>query len=167
MGNLLLHLAKAFPKSRVVGVDIDPISLAVARAAIREAGVADRVDILEGEVGSVASPGSFDVVVMIEVLHEIAPDLRPEVVQGCAQALRPGGWLVIIDETYPSTLAQTRQPEYRFPLQTGFEELLWGNVIPTQAEQERLLREAGFAGDITRSLMGEGFTLIMTQWKEA
>lgn len=82
---------------------------------------------------------------------------------GRADALRTGGWLVIVDETYPSTLAETRQPEFRFPLQTGLEELMWGNVIPTREEQERLLRAAGLSGRIERSLMGEGFTLLATQ----
>jgi ubiquinone/menaquinone biosynthesis C-methylase UbiE len=162
-GNLLIQLAKAFPRSCCVGVDIDPISLTVARAAIRAAGVTDRVEIVEGEVGSMAWRASFDVAIMIEVLHEIAPALRQAVMNGCAQALRPGGWLVIIDETYPSTLAQARQPEFRFPLQTGFEELIWGNIIPTRQEQQRLLRQAGFAGEIHRALLGEGFTLLSTQ----
>jgi SAM-dependent methyltransferase len=106
---------------------------------------------------------SFDVVLMVEVLHEIAPAIRPGVVRACAGALRPGGWLVILDETYPSTLAETRQPEFLFPLQTGLEELMWGNVIPTREEQERLLRDAGFAGPIERSLLGAGFTLLATR----
>ncbi len=162
-GNLLIQLARAFPKSRCVGVDLDPVSLDVARAAVREAEVAERVELWEGEVGKIASPGSFDVAVMVEVLHEVAPALRAKVVQGCARALRPGGWLVILDETYPSTLAEARQPEFRFPLQTGFEELIWGNTIPTREEQERLLREAGFTGDIGRTEMGEGFTLLTMQ----
>lgn len=162
-GNLLIHVAKAFPKSRCVGVDIDPTGLELARAAVREAGVADRVEIREGEVGDVTPPGTFDVTVMVEVLHEVAPALRPRVLQGCARALCPGGWLVILDETYPSTLEEARKQEFRFPLQTGFEELIWGNTIPTRGEQERLLREAGFAGNINRTLIGEGFTLITTQ----
>ena len=106
---------------------------------------------------------SFDVVVMVEVLHEISPDVRPHVVAGCANALRPGGWLVIVDETYPSTLAEARQPEFLFPVQTGFEELMWGNVVPTRDEQEHLLRSAGFTGPIDRSLLGAGFTLLTTQ----
>jgi SAM-dependent methyltransferase len=100
---------------------------------------------------------------MVEVLHEIAPAIRPEVIRGCARALRPGGWLVIVDETYPSTLAEARQPEFMFPLQTGLEELMWGNVIPTREEQERLLRGAGFDHAIDRSVLGEGFTLLSTQ----
>jgi hypothetical protein len=70
---------------------------------------------------------------------------------------------VIVDETYPSTLAETRQPEFLFPLQTGLEELVWGNVVPTREEQERLLRGAGFHGSIERSLLGVGFTLLTTR----
>lgn len=162
-GNLQLLLAKAFPAARCTGIDIDPTGLAAARAAVGRAGLADRVSILAGDVASAVPPASFDVVIMVEVLHEIGPDIRPAVVSGCARALRPGGWLVIVDETYPSTLAEARKPEFLFPLQTGLEELMWGNVIPTREEQERLLRDAGFAGRIERSLMGAGFTLLATQ----
>ena len=100
---------------------------------------------------------------MIEVLHEIAPALRPGVIRESAAALRPGGWLVIVDETYPTTLEEMRRPEFKFPLMTGFEELLWGNVIPTREEQEKLLRDAGLTGVIDRSLIGEGFTVLCTQ----
>lgn len=162
-GNLQLQIAKAFPAARCTGVDIDPTGLAAARDAVQQAGLADRVTIVEGDVGSAVPRGAFDVVIMVEVLHEIAPEIRPAVVRGCAGALRTGGWLVVIDETYPSTLAESRQPEFRFPLQTGLEELMWGNVIPTREEQERLLRDAGFAGAVDRSLLGEGFTLLSTR----
>jgi 2-polyprenyl-3-methyl-5-hydroxy-6-metoxy-1,4-benzoquinol methylase len=162
-GNLQLQLATVFPKARFTGVDIDPTGLAAAREAVQRAGIADRITILEGDVGTVVTEGAFDVVIMVEVLHEIAPEIRPSVVRGCARALCVGGWLVIVDETYPSTLAETRQPEFLFPLQTGLEELMWGNVIPTREEQERLVREAGLTGAINRSLMGEGFTLLSTQ----
>jgi hypothetical protein len=58
---------------------------------------------------------------------------------------------------------EARRPEFRFPLQTAFEELVWGNVLLTREEQDRLLRKAGFVGDITRELIGEGFTVLTTQ----
>lgn len=162
-GNLQLQIAKAFPAARCTGVDIDPTGLAAAREAVFRAGLADRVAIVEGDVATAVAKEAFDVVIMVEVLHEIAPEIRPAVVRGCAGALRPGGWLVIVDETYPSSLAEARQPEFHFPLQTGLEELMWGNVIPTRQEQEKLLRDAGFAGHIDRSLLGAGFTLLVTQ----
>jgi SAM-dependent methyltransferase len=162
-GLLQLQLAKAFPSARCTGVDIDPTGLAAAREVVRRAGLDDRVQILEGDVAVVVPAASFDVVVMVEVLHEIAPQIRPAVVQACARALRPGGWLVIVDETYPATLAEARQEEFRFPLQTGLEELMWGNIVPTRSEQEALLRAAGFDGPIERSLFGEGFTLLVSR----
>lgn len=162
-GRHLLQLTKAFPRARCVGVDIDPTGMNAARKAIERAGVADRVELVEGEVGAAVPEGSADAVVMIEVLHEIAPAIRQRVIDGCYRALRSGGWLLVIDETYPSTLAEARQPEFLFPVQTGFEELTWGNVLPTQGEQETLLRSAGFVGDITRSVIGEGFTVLTVQ----
>jgi SAM-dependent methyltransferase len=162
-GSLLQHIAKSFPVARCTGIDIDPTGLAAAREAVARAGLADRITLLEGDVAAVVPPASLDVVIMVEVLHEIATSLRQGVVRGCAHALRPGGWLVIVDETYPSTLAEARQPEFAFPLQTGLEEMMWGNRVPTREEQERLLREAGFEGPLNRSLIGAGFTLLATQ----
>lgn len=162
-GSHLLQLATSFPGAHCVGVDIDPTGAALARASVREAGLEGRITVLEADVAEAVQPASCAAVVMIEVLHEISPHLRPHVVGACARALDAGGWLLIVDETYPATLAEARNPEFRFPLQTGFEELLWGNVLPTRAEQESLLRSAGFSGEIRRELIGEGFTVLAVQ----
>ena len=86
--------------------------------------------------------------------------MRPAVINEARAALKPGGWMVIVDETYPTTLQEMRKPEFKFPLMTGFEELFWGNVLPTREEQEKLLREAGLDGPINRSIIGEGFTVL-------
>jgi SAM-dependent methyltransferase len=157
-GNFLLQAAKSFPGAKLAGVDIDDESLAKARDKVQQAGLAGRISVHREKVDDAA--GAFDAVVMIEVLHEIAPGIRPAVVGAAARTLKPGGWMVIIDETYPTTLDEARRPEFRFPLQTGFEELIWGNVIPTREEQEKLLRDAGLKGAINRELIGEGFTVL-------
>jgi SAM-dependent methyltransferase len=162
-GNLLLQLAKSFPHARCLGVDTDRDSVKVAREKIRTAQLEDRVQVHEGTLALVAPESSFDVAVMVEVLHEIAPDIRPAVVKQAGAALKDGGWIVIVDGTYPHTLEEMRHPEFKFPLHTGIEELLWGNVLPTREEQEWLLREAGFTGAIGRSLVGEGFTVLAAQ----
>ena len=160
-GNFLLQAAKAFPHARIAGVDIDDESLALARGKIGKAQLSGRVAVHKEKVDDAA--GAFDAVVMIEVLHEIAPGIRPAVVAAAARTLKAGGWMVIIDETYPTTLQEARRAEFRFPLQTGFEELVWGNVIPTREEQEALLRDAGLKGAIGRDLIGEGFTVLTVQ----
>jgi len=160
-GNFLLQAAKAFPGARLAGVDIDDESLAAAREKVEQAGLGKRIAVHKEKVDDAA--GAFDAVVMIEVLHEIAPQIRPAVVGAAARTLKAGGWMVIIDETYPSKLDEARRPEFRFPLQTAFEELIWGNVIPTREEQEQLLRDAGLKGPIHRELIGEGFTVLTTR----
>jgi cyclopropane fatty-acyl-phospholipid synthase-like methyltransferase len=146
-----------------VGVDIDADSLAVARSKIEKADLNARVEARQGTVASGTQPASFDAAVMVEVLHEIAPSARPGVIRDSAAALKAGGWMLIVDETYPSTLEEMRKPEFKFPLMTGFEEMYWGNVLPTREEQEELLREAGLTGPINRSIIGEGFTVLTTQ----
>ena len=159
-GRHLLQLTKAFPQARCVGVDIDPTGMKAAKEALEKAGVAGRVELIEGELRDAVPEATVDAVVMIEVLHEIAPEIRRNVIDGCYRALRSDGWLLIIDETYPTTLAESRQPEFLFPVQTGFEELTWGNVLPTREEQEALLRGAAFTGEIGRYIVGEGFTVL-------
>ncbi len=158
-GRFLMQLAKAWPKAHCTGADIDPTGIEIARNKIGLAGLESRIDVIESDVADLP-PASFDAVVMIEVLHEIAPQIRQHVIDGCAQALKPGGWLLIVDETYPSSVEQARLPEFQFPLQTGFEEMTWGNVIPTREEQEQLLAKAGFSSAPNRSLIGEGFTIL-------
>lgn len=162
-GRLQLQLARAFPDAKCIGVDIDPTGLAAARRAVAEAGLNERVRIVEGDLAGAVPAQSADLVLMVEVLHEIDAAIRPALLVACARALKPGGWLVIVDETYPGDWRETRAPDFRFALQTGLEEMTWGNLVPTRAEQERLLRDAGFVGAIERSVFGEGFTLLVTR----
>lgn len=161
-GNLLVQIAKSFPSAKVVGVDIEADSIATARKRIADAGLSERAEAKQGTVADLPA-ASFDAAVMVEVLHEIGQSIRPAVVKDTARALKPGGWMLIVDETYPSNLEDARKPEFKFPLHTGFEELLWGNVIPTREEQETLLRDAGLTGPIERTLIGEGFTVLATR----
>lgn len=158
-GRFLMHLAKAWPEAHCTGADIDPTGIEIARNKIAMAGMESRIDVIESDIADLPA-SAFDAVVMIEVLHEIAPHIRQHVINGCAHVLKPGGWLLIVDETYPSTLSEARRPEFQFPLQTGFEEMTWGNVIPTREEQEALLATAGFKGAPDRALIGEGFTIL-------
>ncbi len=55
---------------------------------------------------------------------------------------------MIIDETYPATLAESRKADFLFLVQTGYEELTRGNDVPTRDAQESLLRGADFTGEI-------------------
>ena len=64
-GNLLLELAKAFPGARVVGIDIDDASLAIARGKIEKAGLAGRVEVRRVAPDAALAPASADACVMV------------------------------------------------------------------------------------------------------
>jgi len=161
-GGFLLALATAFPAGKYVGVDIDRKALGTARKAVKAAGLARRVrfQATGGDVFGVTGP--FDVITLLQVLHEIRPELRPGILRECARVSARNGWLVILDETYPSTWSDLRRPENSRPVLTAFSELGMGNVLPTREEQESLLAAAGFNLK-TRTLVGDGFTLLTAQ----
>lgn len=161
-GGFLLALAQAFPAGKYVGVDIDRKALGVARKAVRAAGLVRRVRFKTAGADGFGVSGPFDVITLLQVLHEIRPELRLPILQECARVSARAGQLVILDETYPSTWADLRRPENSRPVMTAFSELGMGNVIPTQAEQESLLASAGFALK-SRTVVGDGFTLLTAQ----
>ncbi len=47
-------------------------------------------------------------------------------------------------------------------MQTAFNELVWGNVVPTREEQEALLGGAGF-GEVQRTPLGGIFTVLTAE----
>lgn len=163
-GGFLLTLARQFPGGRYTGVDVDRRALTSARKAIKAAGVARRVKVKAAGADGFPLKGPFDLITLVQVFHEIRPDLRATVLAECRRLIAADGWLVVLDETYPSTWADLRRPENSRPMLTAFSELAMGNVIPTREEQEGLLAGAGFTVT-SRAAVGDGFTLLTVQPK--
>jgi ubiquinone/menaquinone biosynthesis C-methylase UbiE len=161
-GGLMLRLAKAYPTLTCTGVDVDAHGIDLAALEIDRAGMADRVSAELVDGGDIGHSDEFDLVTMFEVLHELPLAIRPQVMANCTKALKPGGKLVIIDETYPTRSEDMRKPEYFFPVLTGYNEMTWGNVVPTRADQESLLSEAGLA-EVHRDMIGGMFTVIVAE----
>jgi len=159
-GNLLVRIAEAHPNARCVGVDVDAHGVAQAQRRLAGSPLAEQVRIehLGGEI--ISHRDAFDVAILFEVLHEIPVAIRPQVLANCYRALKPGGLLVILDETLPEKLEELRDPGYLLAVQTQFNELIWGNVVPTAGEQDRLLEDAGF-GNVARQTVAELFTLLI------
>ena len=67
-----LCLARGAPEARVITIDTDPERLAVARGYLERAGVADRVELIEGAALDVLSrlPGPFDLAYVDAVKKE-------------------------------------------------------------------------------------------------
>jgi 2-polyprenyl-3-methyl-5-hydroxy-6-metoxy-1,4-benzoquinol methylase len=89
-----LAVAQAYPKAEVWGVDSDPASIAAARAAAAERRLSVRFE--DADAASLAAAGPFDVLLMLEVLHDLA---RPvEVLEAARAALCADGALLVADE---------------------------------------------------------------------
>lgn len=90
----MLHLF-AGQASRAVGVDQSPAMLALARAAMERAGLR-HVQLRQGDLYALpVEGGSFDLVVLHQVLHFLHEPARA--LREALRALAPGGRLVVVD----------------------------------------------------------------------
>ncbi|OLR92512.1 class I SAM-dependent methyltransferase [Actinokineospora bangkokensis] len=100
-GSLATRVAARLPKARVVGVDQDPVLLALARA-----GYGDTVRFVDGDLaaagwsGGLDLPGPVDVAVSTTALHWLPENRLGAVYEEVFALLRPGGVLVNGDNLY-------------------------------------------------------------------
>jgi SAM-dependent methyltransferase len=94
-------VAEAYPGVRVDGIDLDPASIEDARAHARAAGVADRVSFSVRDAGALDGP--YDLVLLLEVLHDLAHPV--EALCGIRAALAPAGSLLVADERVADAFA--------------------------------------------------------------
>ncbi len=98
-----LAVAAARSGVEVVAIDRSASMLAVARDKAAAAGVS--VDFREGDVAfPPLGDERFDVATATFVLGELSPDLAALAVRRMAEALRPGGRIVLADEVPPASL---------------------------------------------------------------
>jgi ubiquinone/menaquinone biosynthesis C-methylase UbiE len=93
-GYFALPLASALPDTEVVGADIEPRMMEIARERAEHAGVSLRLLETTAERLEVDDEG-FDVVLLANLYHELPG--RPAYLGEVRRALRPGGHLVICD----------------------------------------------------------------------
>jgi precorrin-6B methylase 2 len=135
VGALSIEMARAWPRLRVVGIDLWAPSLALARENVRRAELQHRIELREQGVQDLPDEGAFDLAWLPSAF--IPGDVIPEALRRIRQSLRPGGWVLFATATAagdPLTLALAR-------LRTKE----WGATPCSAAEAEALLGQAGFA----------------------
>jgi ubiquinone/menaquinone biosynthesis C-methylase UbiE len=107
-GDIAIRLSGVAPSTRITGVDGSAAMLAIARQALRAAGLEAKVSFLEGRLPGVALPaGSFDLVLSKDMLHHL-PD--PQVLWSEVKRLgRPGAAVCVMDLCRPATAAAARE----------------------------------------------------------
>lgn len=97
LGWSAIAVKAAWPAARVVGIDMDAASVEEARAHAAGAGVdVTFVHTTDPRGGDVGADGPVDVVFVMEALHDMAHPT--DVLRSVADALAPGGVVVVVDE---------------------------------------------------------------------
>lgn len=155
-GHFSAFLAQQSSERVILGVDTDAAKLAIGRAAIARSAVADAVTLEQVEHDWTPAAGSFDAVVVADVVYLLGPLQAARVLGELAAALRPGGVLVVKE--------MGDEPVWRRRLSTLQEQLAvrvfrWtkGDTVAwlTQAQMIAPLAAAGLA--VERHPLHQGY----------
>ncbi len=161
-GGLGIRLCQQLPAARYLGVDLDELAVAEAKERIAAAGVAERARVEAMALEAVLN-GSADAAIFFLSLHEFPPGTRLPSLVAVRQALRPGAWLLVLEELYPATPLEALAERSRAAIQFQYEELLWGSHLLTRAGLDSLLREAGFTEIVNRPMLGGNVDLVLAR----
>jgi SAM-dependent methyltransferase len=91
-----IAMAQEFLHAQVDGIDLDAASIADARRNAEHAGLNGRLRFLEGDAAALARHGPYDLILILEALHDLA---RPvEALAAARAALADGGTVLVVDE---------------------------------------------------------------------
>lgn len=135
-----IALAEKFSQTRVTLLDYPPV-VALAKTYLERHRLSERYDFIAFDLETVPYPSQqYDLVLAGHICHAIGPDATQTMIQKAAQALKPGGQMVIIDFVPDEARSQTG-----WPLLFGVNMLvctLSGNVFTT-AQYHDWLKSAG------------------------
>lgn len=91
-----IAIARAYPKVIVTGFDLDETSIEIARKNASGKGLTKRVSFEVQDIGDSSLEGGYDLVVVIEAIHDLA---RPvEALKAIRKILAPDGVTIVADE---------------------------------------------------------------------
>jgi 2-polyprenyl-3-methyl-5-hydroxy-6-metoxy-1,4-benzoquinol methylase len=136
VGALSIAMARTFPELRVVGLDASEAPLALARANVAAAGVAERVELRAMRVEDLRDEEAFDLAWLPAFFLRSRGVVRAAV-ESIRRALRPGGFL-LIPAVNPSA-GEAERAVWSLVLES------WGGPVLDAPEVSRLAAEGGLA----------------------
>lgn len=111
VGWAAISIARAYPKVRVDGFDLDAGSIELAQRNAEDAGVSERVTFAVRDAGDRSAAGQYDLAVVIEAIHDLS---RPvQALAAIRQMLRPTGTLIVADERTGDAFSAPADPAER------------------------------------------------------
>jgi SAM-dependent methyltransferase len=131
-GRWLIAMARRFPGIALTGVEFEPDSVGRARANVAEVGLAERIAIEQGSMISLGHVAEADLVYCQYALHQL-PDPAATLRSAWA-AVRPGGWLVVLDWYLPTDPDELRTRHGELIAGVQLDEAIQGTRLVTSSE---------------------------------
>lgn len=144
-GSHVVHYAKRFPKSKVVGLEYDKPSVDLAQKTLDEAGISN-VEIIHGDANQLEDHDKYDLITMNIALHETGgAEQYLNVLKRSKKALKENGTVVVSELPYPdSPKAYRDSMVYKILAGVQLHEALVGCGMITQGQLKDLLEAAKF-----------------------
>jgi SAM-dependent methyltransferase len=140
-GRWLIAMARRFPALSLVGVEFEADSVERARQNVAEAGLSNRISIVQAEPTKHVEPDSYDLVYFQYALHQIRDAVRA--LSATWSELRPGGRLVVLDWPLPSDPDEFRTRHGELIAGVQLDELYQGTALVTREQFRSWFEEAG------------------------
>ncbi|TQR86842.1 class I SAM-dependent methyltransferase [Mycobacterium hodleri] len=99
---------------QVTAVDISDTAIGRAAAAADARGVRDRIEFERHDLSDTFPEGTFDLI-SAQFLHSTVRLERPQILRNAADAVAPGGRLVIVDHAAPPPFSKKVPHDHPFP----------------------------------------------------
>ncbi|MEU1400478.1 class I SAM-dependent methyltransferase [Micromonospora zamorensis] len=164
---LLIDLLAQDDRRSGVAVDLSSAACAVAREAAVQAGVDDRMQVIERSVESLITDPSplegADVIQACFVMHDVLQNksVFEDVLRTCHKALAPGGVMAVVDAVSYGQEARERKFSALF---TYLHSNFMGVNLPTADQWVEMFRSAGFSNvDCGSQIMPGGRLFLATK----
>jgi ubiquinone/menaquinone biosynthesis C-methylase UbiE len=150
-----LAVARTFLNAHVDGIDADRASVEDARRAAVDAGLDGRVRFLCGHAAGLAASGPYDLVLILEALHDMADPAGA--LAAARAALAPHGAVLVVDEKVADAFGAPGDP---------VERMMYGwsvtHCLPTQLAERpsAALGTVMRAGTVEQLAAGAGFSRV-------
>ena len=105
-----LAIARAYPRARVVGIDLDAPSIEAARCHATDAGMGAAIEFRHADAAALDDPS--DLALIIEAVHDMSNPVP--VLRAVRESLADGGSLIVVDERVAETFTAPGDDLERF-----------------------------------------------------
>jgi hypothetical protein len=149
-----MALAARFPNVMVDAYDVDPPTIALARANVEEAGLAGQVQVVDQDLAREGPTDAYDLVMAFECIHDMPAPV--DVLAGVRRAVKPDGRVLVADTAGAEEFTPNGDPVqralYGYSVLICLPDAMTGNpdgatgTVMRPSTMDRYAREAGFAG---------------------